>query len=53
MFPYKTLTIDNSIDDQFNDSSDMKKMWKGIRSIVNIKQSTAPQITIKYQWEIG
>ena len=26
-------------------SSDMKKMWKGIRSIVNIKQSTAPQIT--------
>ena len=26
-------------------SSDMKKMWKGIRSIVNIKQSTVPQIT--------
>ena len=26
-------------------SSDMKKIWKGIRSIVNIKQSTAPQIT--------
>ena len=26
-------------------SSDRKKMWKGIRSIVNIKQSTAPQIT--------
>ena len=23
----------------------MKKTWKGIRSIVNIKQSTAPQIT--------
>ena len=26
-------------------SSDMKKMWKGIRSIVNIKQKNAPQLT--------
>ena len=26
-------------------SSDIKKMWKGIRSIVNIKQAILPKIT--------
>ena len=46
--PYREIKQSKKIyyNNYFNKySSDMKKMWKGIRSIVNIKQSTAPQIT--------